>query len=141
MSDTPWPCNVQALDKVVEEAGSKIKGMILAEMQGLTLPKMRFGERSKDYSSLSGFCTASVYKPGVLLNKEDRGSYGSCVILLHEGIYRFDLHPFLVEERSHVTGYPEWGSQREPPKDYINHGACAFIKISDIKSGAVAAQS
>ena len=121
----------ESVDSIVEEAGDKIKKIILEAAKGLEFPEITMGEQKE------GGAFAKVER-GIVLY--DNGGYWvdrRFAILMSDGIYTTRAGLFLsMDETGQHTNYlksfPDWEKMVEIPENYVNYRKQALEMIREL---------
>ena len=140
------------IDKLVRGTADKIKAVLLEAVEELEFPEILVGisdSKSIDNPKLAkellkekmGNSGVALPKKGIIVYVSDN-HWPHYVIMLQDGLYRFDSSLFRETKEGKFTGstlnFPYWETRREVPFDYINHGTKALHEIKNIKEATLA---
>ncbi len=140
----------QDLEKIIKDAGLKIKALLLRELKRVQLPLLEVGVYNKKYQQ-EGIPTGGNHwqgdwevapskgiaeeKQGQILNPDDAHCVRGYLILTPEGIFQMEEEPFFDNpKKKYTSDLPSWNTRKEVPQHYVTYAQYALNVIEYLKA-------
>ncbi len=128
---------MKRIEGIVNEAAAKVKAILLEEAKGLVaFPQMMIGVKDEKHVDIYSRGLA-LLNPGILVYDQNNfWSENQQVIMMPDGLYRFDMSMFTATRNGEPTSYndafPGLERKIEVPTDYLVHGPMALYLMRKV---------